>query len=187
MGTHSKLSPSGSPQWMNCSGSINFIDQLDIPPLCSFYAMEGTAAHYLGEQCLRHNWDAEELLGKTVWVEEWGHSDPDCEEENFFHTGLRPAPRKKTRGMVKIYKEKFLVGPDMVEAVQIHLNHIRDHIVEAEIQADTHVELLLEIRCPLTHLGVEGLDGGTSDTVLINREHMYIVVVDYKHGPGYAR
>ncbi len=47
---HAKLSPSAAVRWMNCPGSVALT--ADMPDTTSSYAMEGTIAHKLGEQCL---------------------------------------------------------------------------------------------------------------------------------------
>ena len=81
---------------------------------------------------------------------------------------------------------KFKVTQEMADAVQESLDYIFEHIEKAEIQSDTNVELRVEYRCSLKTLHIPGLDGGTSDVVLINKEHQYIEIVDYKHGQGVA-
>lgn len=81
---------------------------------------------------------------------------------------------------------KIKVTENMTNAVEEYVNYIIDHITNAEIQSDTNVELQVEVWCSLKHLDIPGLDGGTSDCILINREHRYIEVIDYKHGQGVA-
>jgi len=81
---------------------------------------------------------------------------------------------------------KFKVNQNMVEAVDVYVDYVEDQINNAEMSADVHVEKQIEVRCSLKSLGVEGMDGGTSDTVLICKEHQFIEVIDYKHGQGVA-
>ena len=81
---------------------------------------------------------------------------------------------------------KFKVNREMIEAVEVYVDYIYDLITQAEMSADTLVEKQIEVRCSLKSLGVEGMDGGTSDAVLICREHSFIEVIDYKHGQGVA-
>ena len=178
MPKHAKLSPSSSKRWMLCPGSVALIERLGNPDTASIYALEGTAAHYLGEQCLANKWDAEDLLGKVIHVEEWENSYVD--KDHWFHTGFKPATKKDTKGFDPIYREKFDVDHNMTDAVQVYVDFVREQMKFKQ------VKLMLEVKCSLTHLGVEGLDGGTSDTVLIFIKDEHIVVVDYKHGAGVA-
>lgn len=52
---HSEVSPSGATRWMACRGSVKAIRELNLPRDSggSIYAREGTAAHALGEKCLK--------------------------------------------------------------------------------------------------------------------------------------
>lgn len=81
---------------------------------------------------------------------------------------------------------KFTVNQNMVDAVEQYVDYVYKQIADAETGADLCVELRVEVKCPLTDLGIEGLDGGTSDTLLVCREHQFIEVIDYKHGQGVA-
>lgn len=146
MAAHSKLSPSASKRWMTCTGSVKLIEELtkrglieDIP---SKFAAEGTAAHELGEKCLRHRREPEDFLGRII-----------------------PA-----QGF------KFPVTQEMVDAIDIYVDDVRDDMDGCELQ--------VEVKCVLTSLGIEGLDGGTSDTLLVNPSCKYIIVDDLKYGKG---
>lgn len=48
---HSKIGASSCNRWWNCPGSLALIDKCP-PPETSPYAAEGTAAHWVAEQCL---------------------------------------------------------------------------------------------------------------------------------------
>jgi len=80
----------------------------------------------------------------------------------------------------------FTVSQNMVEACDVYVDYIREYILDAEMSADITVECQVEVKCSLKELKVPGLDGGTSDCVLINKEHCTIDVIDYKHGSGVA-
>lgn len=83
---------------------------------------------------------------------------------------------------------KFKVNQDMVDAVQISLDYIQDRIDMAELEG-LRVEVQVEVRSSLEYLGIPGLDGGTSDVVLLfwdGDELVGIEVFDYKHGAGVA-
>src|SRR5688572_16165327 len=61
---HSKLAPSASSRWFNCSGSVevNAYGQRS-----SEYAELGTAAHCLFEMCQRVECDPDKFLGKCLY------------------------------------------------------------------------------------------------------------------------
>lgn len=83
---------------------------------------------------------------------------------------------------------KFKVTQEMADAVQESLDYIWGRMREAE-DFGYKVELLVEVRCSLKHLGIPGLDGGTSDVVLIfwnDDVACEVEIVDYKHGQGVA-
>lgn len=83
---------------------------------------------------------------------------------------------------------KFKVNQDMVDAVQMSLDYIQDRIDMAELEG-LRVEVQVEVRSSLKYLGIPGLDGGTSDVVLLfwdGDELVGIEIFDYKHGAGVA-
>jgi hypothetical protein len=62
---HSRFGGSKAERWMNCAGAPALCDTVPQIP-SSKYAVEGTAAHSVGEGCLRENTDAEEYLGRQI-------------------------------------------------------------------------------------------------------------------------
>lgn len=60
---HSKIGASSCERWFNCPGSVTLLSTLP-PQKESLYAAEGTAAHELGERCLRDKINAFELVGE---------------------------------------------------------------------------------------------------------------------------
>lgn len=84
---HAKLSPSSGERWINCTGSFDLIDRLNVPePQGSFAAQEGTLAHSVLENDMllmlgrrshidhlsernRLGEEARELLGSSSTVE----------------------------------------------------------------------------------------------------------------------
>jgi len=76
----------------------------------------------------------------------------------------------------------FTVNDDMIEAVTEYVDYIEDTIGSA----DGEFQMEVEVWCSLESLGLPGLEGGTSDSILINREDKFIEVIDYKHGQGVA-
>jgi len=64
---HSHLGASGAERWMACPGSIRLSQGVE--QLKSEYAAEGSAAHWLAEQCLRSGRAPEEFLGCEIPME----------------------------------------------------------------------------------------------------------------------
>jgi hypothetical protein len=65
-GAHARLSPSDSARWLNCPGSIEFTK--DYPPTSTEAADEGTAAHWVREQCLELGFDPYDFIGTQIHV-----------------------------------------------------------------------------------------------------------------------
>ena len=67
MAEHSRLfPPSGAARWINCSASAEAVTHY--PDVPGDAAMEGTAWHWLVEQCLVQGVDADLFLGRTILV-----------------------------------------------------------------------------------------------------------------------
>lgn len=62
---HSLFSPSKSPMWIPCPGSMAF-PQNQQSSESSTYADEGTAAHELAANCLRRKHDASQYIGQRI-------------------------------------------------------------------------------------------------------------------------
>ena len=71
-GDHSPLGPSSADRWIHCPGSMRA--SRHVPDQPSVYAVEGTAAHKVAEECERHGQKAQHYLGWTVLVREAGAS-----------------------------------------------------------------------------------------------------------------
>ena len=138
---HSHLGASGAHRWMNCPGSIRL--SAGIPDKTSIYAAHGTAAHELGERCLRARFaDANDYLGE----------------------------------MITVGNHQFEVDPEMIEAVNLYVQTIKDDWSEGDI-------LFIEHRFDLSSL-VEGMFG-TNDAGLYKADGT-VKVYDLKYGQGYA-
>ena len=61
---------------------------------------------------------------------------------------------------------EFVVNKNMVEAVQSSLDYIRERVEEAELDG-LKAEIQVEVTASLKYLKVPGLDGGTSDVVIL--------------------
>ena len=83
---------------------------------------------------------------------------------------------------------QFKVNDNMIEAVQQSLDYINRRIKDAE-SLGYKVQVKVEVRCSLKSLGISGLDGGTSDVILLFWDGPRLIsveVFDYKHGQGVA-
>lgn len=111
-----------------------------IPDPSGYPAALGTVAHQLGELCLHQNKQAQELIGVEFYEEVEGE------------------------------QQRFVVDQDMVDAVQIYLDHIRGIAPGAQWHIESRVDL------SRLHRGMYG----TADfwTVVGNM----LIVRDYKHG-----
>jgi hypothetical protein len=65
---HVELAPSKASQWLNCPGSI--LLSRGVKDQGSWYADEGTAAHELGEKCLRSGTNPHDHLGLVIKVKD---------------------------------------------------------------------------------------------------------------------
>lgn len=65
--THSALGASKAGQWLNCPGSVRLLKT--VPKKESKYAQDGTAQHYVAEQCLTKNRNAAYYQGRKINVE----------------------------------------------------------------------------------------------------------------------
>jgi len=66
--THSKLGASGAYRWLACPGSVSL--SAGIEDKTSEYALEGTAAHALGEECILQGIEPHELIGTEITVDD---------------------------------------------------------------------------------------------------------------------
>lgn len=78
---HARFSASGSSRWIQCPASIQM--EAPFPDQTSQYAMEGTAAHELGERALRIGCNTGALVGEVIAVEDrhGGTEDFEVTEE----------------------------------------------------------------------------------------------------------
>ena len=94
MSLHARFAPSSAHRWIACTGSVRAAEVYQDPP--SEAAMEGTAAHWLLEQCLVKGGEPVDYLGRKIVVREGGA------------------------------ERKFVVSRDMARDVSIGTGFIRD-------------------------------------------------------------
>lgn len=146
--SHSLNGPSSFSRRIACPASMQM--EMGIKDKQSVYAEEGSAAHALGEKCLETGKNPADFLGEKFG--EFKLPDETIEE--------------------------FLVDGDMIEAVNVYVEHCRpliNHTTMIEKKFD------INVLGPDKH-SKTGYVRGTSDfTSLVDR---VLHVVDYKHGKG---
>ena len=151
---HAKLSASGSKQWMSCPGSLALEATLPKEE-SSGYADLGTAAHSLGEHCLREGFDS-----PSLYIGMWVTLDGEMHETDQTSKGVTC----------------FEVDDDMADAVAVYVEAVKD-----EMDRLPGSELAIERRFNLSWLRPDMF--GTNDACV--SEFMgELVILDYKHGQG---
>lgn len=149
---HATLGASSAHRWMPCPGSIGMSEGM--PNESNVFARTGSAAHEIGEMCLRdtvekhslrNNKNAIDYLG--IELEEW----PDIQ-----------------------------VDEEMCAAVQEYLDVVRGEIEKYEAAGYDDWELGVEVKFDLSHIYPDMF--GTCDAVLYLPAWKKLFVFDYKHG-----
>lgn len=148
---HSTIGPSAASRWMNCPGSVALCATL--PKRTSSYADEGSAAHALGEKYLRGQ-ILDLSARKGMWLVQYGR-------EWYLE-------KAKPRSGVA-----FEVNQDMIDAVQVYVDHIDG--VDSE-----HKAYEKKLTMDWLHPGIFG----TMDCGILDGDMYH--VIDYKHGAGVA-
>lgn len=154
MSGHAIFSPSSASRWMSCVGSIAMTQ--DEPETSSAYADEGTAAHFLGSECLTRDCHPATYIGKQIIVGYAGAL--------WLPAGWAPDKNASV----------FTVDTDMVAHVNTYVQTVKEYAQGGQ--------LLVERRLPIGHItGEEGAEG-TGDAVILRDDE--IIVVDLKYGRG---
>lgn len=149
--SHSTIGPSAASRWMNCPGSVALCATL--PKRTSSYADEGSAAHALGEKYLRGQ-ILDLSARKGMWLVQDGRE-----------WYLEKAKPKS--GVA------FEVNQDMIDAVQVYVDHIDG--IDSEYKAFEK-----KLTMDWLHPGIFG----TMDCGILDGDMFH--VIDYKHGAGVA-
>lgn len=149
---HAQLGASGAKRWMNCAGSVRMSEGL--PDTAGPHAWEGTAAHEVGEMCLRDGVDATSFVGQFIKVFVGGEDE----------------------GEVDVYYQNIEVTQEMADAVQVYVDFVREAAEGGELFIEERVSLaVLEPPRPMF---------GTTDVGIWFANERLLHVVDYKHGKG---
>ena len=155
---HAKLAPSAAARWMACPGSVRLSAGIEETP--SHFAAEGTAAHMLAERCMRTGFDAARFKGWAV------------------HTQPKPKTEPIQQGWKVDGKTVFPVDSEMVDAVQLYLDVVR----EIAQHADEHE---IETRMDMSAV-VPGVFG-TGDFIAFKEQPARrVTICDFKYGKGVA-
>ena len=153
---HSPVGASGASRWMKCPASVGLSEGVSDEE--SEFAAEGSAAHLVGETCLKNGYDAWEALGFFVM--------PDFREI----LDAKDAKKRKVEGKIEVTQ-------DMTDAVQVYLNGIRSWHPDRN-QGNFYIER--DFHCPTIHPYFYG----KSDAVYVDFPERALHVWDYKHGAG---
>ena len=160
---HSRFSPSATERDTLCAPSFLLNEQL--PDRNSTDSAHGTAAHHLGELCLRTDKDTATYAGCMIAVGPKG----EC---RFVH--LNAPLRDDEQG--------FEVDDEMVAAVQSYVDACReipgDHYVEVRVEHTRYCPDVDEWGDPLPP------QYGTSDHIGVNAKAREMYVDDLKYGKG---
>lgn len=163
-GKHAKLSPSSAKRWINCPGSPRLIGELPKheQQRSSDYADEGSAAHALGEECLKTGGNPEDFLGWVIVA------DPVVDW------------RLTTKDEIERRVDKpqsYEVTSEMTEHVATYVDTVRQDWAELGPGTELFIEESVQ--------PVPGLDEvwGTADAILYKPFHA-IRVYDFKYGRG---
>lgn len=155
---HARLAPSAAYRWIACPGSVALSE--GIPDEASSYAAEGTAAHELAAHCLEKGFPPSGYLGSVIDI-----------------SGLTPGERFNNRVLVDNVS-RFEVTEEMVEAVEVYLDHVKGLCGPAGFELD------IEQRLDMRHIHPEIY--GTGDAVVYQHDTGWLHVIDFKYGKGVA-
>lgn len=173
-GKHALLAPSGFKALMLCPAKPAM--ERGLPDDSSEYADEGTAAHFLGAECLTAKNSADHAIGQTIQV---GYRAEDEFDGACWMDESVGAELMNVRTYVK-------VDADFAEHVQVYVDLVRARM-QMYAQLGAAVELHVEQAVPIGHITGEQDAEGTADTIIIAvfpQGHALIEVIDLKFGRG---
>lgn len=151
MSGHAIFSPSRASRFMACIGSVAM--EQGEPDTSSAYADEGTAAHFLGSECLTHDTHPVTFIGKRIRVTPTGAEwDTD--------------PGK--------YCNIFIVDADMAAHVNTYVQTVKEYAQGGQ--------LLVERRLPIGHITGEDGAEGTGDAIILRDDEIIVIDLKYGRG-----
>lgn len=164
---HLKRGPSGASRWLICTDSPEAEE--GYPDETSDAADEGTAAHWLLEQCLLAGQNCQE------WVDDAVHKDntPTVQAGSLGPTILGG----EESGCLKDWP----ITGEMIEAVQTHITAVEKHSTKRGTK--TFVEERVHVG---EHFGLSDTVGGTADTIMWLPKSKTLCVYDFKYGKGHV-
>lgn len=156
---HARLAPSASHRWMECPGSIALSDGIE--GTSSSFANEGTAAHELAGHCLKMGFDADRFADHVIDI-----------------TAQAPPAMFLANPSAHDGDKKWLVDEEMIESVQLYIDHVRGLLPRDRKGAELDVEQRLD----MTHVHRDIF--GTGDATVFIEETGHLHVCDLKYGKG---
>lgn len=158
---HYSRGPSGGQRWLICTDSPNA--EAGYPDSTSDPADEGTAAHWLLEQCLTAGQDCQDWVDASTAL-----LGPD---------GGNAVPAGDETGTVKDWP----ITGEMIEAVQLHIDTVKPDIEKKGTRAFFEERVRLD-----GALGLSVPVGGTADTILYLPRSKTLKIIDFKYGKGHV-
>jgi hypothetical protein len=157
---HHLYSASGSEGWLNCAGKIAM--EQGRPDKGSVYADEGSAAHFVGAECLINNAHPSKYHGREVIC----YQVPGGRAGQCWSTEAVP---KKA-----IESSRWPVNDEMVKHLNQYVTLVREHTRDMHLMVEKRVEFGDAI----------GLPGafGTSDALALSNDDTTLFVGDLKYG-----
>lgn len=147
---HAKLAPSSAHRWLACAGSIALSQGIESKS--GIFADEGTAAHTLGELCLRENLDAVDFLGG--------------------HVNIRNGTVLRAEG---VGDGIFAITDEMVDGVQLYVDTVRDMIEPGD-------DVEFEAKLDLTHIPGMEFGTGDALIYKVKQRRLVVADLKYGRG-----
>lgn len=160
MKKHSPIGFSGAERWLACPGSVRISESL--ARVSTSYADEGSAAHYLGEVCLKGDLDASKFRGCSIFL---GPKPSLVEPSNV------ALIERVTGGWLP----HFEVGAEMISGVNLYCETVR-----ADREPGDVLDVEVRFHIPQLHPKLFG----TADARLYRPSTRALRVYDLKYGAG---